>query len=232
VVRWAVSCIAFCGFFLRSDAWSECAERFERFLCVDAMRDDPGLGFASYLDTAQRALRKLPPPYLLLGHSFGAVPARLLAQRLPPEQVRLALISGLTVADGLSVAEAYQASGQRSMADFCRLDAAGGRISLVDREAFATRLYAPNRVPDHPPLAEFEPLSLVMESLPQWPLTCPCHYVVCRDDQIAAADAQVAAADLAQARRLECGGGHMGPLRDTAWLGEVCRGWPTGNMSD
>jgi pimeloyl-ACP methyl ester carboxylesterase len=227
VVRWAAGCIAFSGFFLRRDVWSRIAQCFGHFVCVDAMRDDPGLGFTAYLDAAERALRALPPPYLLLGHSFGAVPARLLAARLPAEHVRLALIAGLAVADGLSVAESYQATGQRTMADFCRLNAAAGRIELVDREAFAARLYAPERSPAHPPLAGSEPLALVMESLSLPALTCPCHYVLCRDDQIATAAAQAASADLVQARRLEHGGGHMGPLRDSAWLEQVCCGWPT-----
>ncbi|MEO9386669.1 alpha/beta fold hydrolase [Chromobacterium phragmitis] len=225
-MRWAASCIAFSGFFLRREAWSAVEARFERFVCVDAMRDDPELGFAAYLEAAQRALLELPPPYLLLGHSFGAVPARLLAQRLAPERIRLALISGLAVADGQSAAEAYQATAQRSMSDFCRLDAAQGRVALVDQEAFAVRLHAPDPVPGHSRLAGYEPLSLLVESLPLLPLACPQHYVLCLDDQIADASSQAASAELAGARRLERRGGHMGPLREVGWLDEVCRGWP------
>ncbi|MEN3031642.1 alpha/beta fold hydrolase [Chromobacterium amazonense] len=224
-MRWAVSCIAFSGFFLRREAWSVVEARFERFACVDALRDDPGLDFAAYLQAAERALLELPPPYLLLGHSFGAVPARLLAQRLPPERVRLALISGLFVADRQSAAEAYQATEQRSMSDFCRLDAAKGRIALVDREAFAARLHAPDPVPGDSRLAGYEPLSLLVESLALLPLACPLHYVLCLDDQIADAPSQAASAALAGARHLERKGGHMGPLRDVDWLDEVCRGW-------
>ncbi|AJK48185.1 alpha/beta fold hydrolase [Burkholderia plantarii] len=224
-MRLDVSCLAFSGFFLREPDWVAIAARVARFACVDALRDDPALDYARYLDEARRALLDLPPPYLILGHSFGAMPARSLARRLAGHDARLAMIAGLVPEDRQSATEAYAASGQAAMAEHCRLDLLHGRIELVDARPFAQQLFAPNTVPQDWTPARFEPLALVMESPPGGQVACPCHYVVCAHDAVAEEAAQLAFAARAGAALLRHGGGHLGPLRDARWLDAVCKGW-------
>ena len=222
---WAVSCIAFSGFFLRSNVWSQVAPSFRRFICLDHLRDQTELSMADYLDQAERALLALHPPYLLLGHSFGALPARCLAQRLPPDQARLAVLAGLVLSCDQSAAEAYDASGQLTMAEYCRLDLASGRIALRGHDRFVEHLYAPAPAPVSAMLAEYEPLSLMLDTLPLHPLDCPTHYVVCLGDKLADVSSQYTFAKRLGAACLKHDGGHMGPLLEQDWLEAVCAGW-------
>lgn len=224
-MRWNVSCLAFSGFFLRASAWAALVTRFERFVCVDALRDDPALDYARYLAEAEHALLSLPPPYLILGHSYGAVPARSLAQRLPPGEVRLAMIAGLVLAERQSATEAYQASEQTAMSAHCRLNLIKGCIELADAAVFADRLYAPTGAPADQPLAHHEPLALVLESPANHHVACLSHYLICVRDEVADPAAQVMYAARANARIWRHEGGHMGPLLDGEWLEAVCEGW-------
>jgi len=136
------------------------------------------------------------------------------------------LLAGLCAGRDQSALEAYQASGQRLLAEFCRLDFSSGQIALQARRRFVELLFAPQRPAHGCAVAAHEPVALIMDHCAAAPLYCESYYLVCAEDRVASLTAQQDFASSLHARRLDCAGGHMAPLRSPDWLSGVCHDWP------
>jgi len=114
------------GIAATSQNWAELQERVSKFACAVSY-DRGGLGWSSESSTERtpanivRELRRLleragiPPPYLLVGHSFGGLVVRKFAAEHPEEVVGVVLLDAMRTEEWPPVNDAQTAMVERGM---------------------------------------------------------------------------------------------------------------------
>ena len=161
-VRLEATVVAFSGFFLREDSWDNVRGAFARFVCADALRDDPQTTLDGYVDAVLALIAATPPPHVLVAHSFGGWLAAAVAERMAEPPRALVLLGALGWAPGRCAAEQAATAGAGAMDALCRFDPGTGAIRLVDEAAFRRMLGGEGATV--PRVSASEPPALLMET--------------------------------------------------------------------
>lgn len=136
---------------------------------VDLPHDDPGAGWAEYVDAVVEAIGEPRRPLVVVGHSLGGFTAPLVAERLRAEL--LVLVAGMIPAPGELFGEWWANVGYEGGGD----DDDEVFYHDVPPELAAE---SKRRVRDESSRALNEPWPL-----DRWPET-PTRYLLCRDDRM------------------------------------------------